>query len=158
MRKRLLKISLIVLGIVAVAILGLCLWVRSELLGSLAQLDGERQVSGLASEVKVERDGLGIPTIHASSRKDLAFATGFVHGQDRFFQMDILRRNSAGELAEVAGPDVLAADKRVRVNRFRDVARRVVDKSSGEEREVLLAYADGVNAGLAALGDSRSST
>jgi penicillin amidase len=151
MRKRLLKISAILLGIVAVVIIGLCLWIRGEIMGSLAQLDGERPVKGIAADVKVERDNLGIPTIRAANRKDLAYATGFVHAQDRFFQMDLLRRNSAGELAEIAGPDVAAADKKVRVHRFRDVARRVVDKSSGQEREVLLAYADGVNAGLAAL-------
>lgn len=151
MRKRVLKISVVLFGIVAVAVLALCLWIRSQLTGSLARLDGEQPVRGIAGEVKVERDGLGIPTIHATSRKDLAFTTGFVHAQDRFFQMDLLRRNSAGELAELAGPAVAATDKRVRVNRFRDVARRVVDKSNGEEREVLLAYAEGVNAGLAAL-------
>jgi penicillin G amidase len=151
MRKRVLKISAVILGIAAVAIVAVCLWARSQIMGSLAQLDGERPVHGISSEIKVERDSLGIPTIHASSRKDLAFATGFLHAQDRFFQMDLLRRNSAGELAELAGPDVAAADTQVRVNRFRDVARRVVDKSSGQEREVLLAYADGVNAGLDAL-------
>jgi penicillin G amidase len=151
MRKRVLKIIAVVLAVIVAAVVGLGFWVRSQLVGSLAQLDGEHQAAGIAADVTVERDSLGIPTIRAASRKDLAFATGFIHAQDRFFQMDLLRRNSAGELAELVGPAVAASDVHVRVHRFRDVARRVVDTASGSEREVLIAYADGVNAGLAAL-------
>ena len=93
----------------------------------------------------------GHPTIRAANRIDLAFATGFVHAQDRFFQMDLLRRNSAGELAEIVGTAVLDADRRVRVNRFRDVAQRMLTTGSDEDRALLEAYADGVNAGLASL-------
>ncbi|MEQ9561090.1 MAG: penicillin acylase family protein, partial [Woeseiaceae bacterium] len=65
---------------------------------SLPQLDGTLVVQGITGNVTVERDQQGIPTITADNRSDLAFATGFVHGQDRFFQMDLMRRLAAGEL------------------------------------------------------------
>ena len=81
----------------------------------------------------------------------LAYALGFAHAQDRFFQMDLLRRNSAGELAEIIGPPVVKADRKVRVHRFRDVARRVLAEGSEEDRALLEAYAKGVNAGLGSL-------
>jgi penicillin G amidase len=151
MRKRILKISAIVAAVAVVLVIGLGLWVRSQLAGSLPQLDGEITLPALAGSVIVERDGLGIPTIRAANRTDLAFATGFVHAQDRFFQMDLLRRNSAGELAEIIGKAVVDADRRVRVNRFRDVAQRMLTTGSNEDRTLLEAYADGVNAGLASL-------
>ena len=108
MRKRILKISAIVVAVVFVLMVGLGLWVRSQVAGSLPQLEGEITLAALTATVVVERDGLGIPTIRAANRIDLAFATGFVHAQDRFFQMDLLRRNSAGELAEIIGPAVFA--------------------------------------------------
>jgi penicillin G amidase len=153
MRKRLLKIAAAVVILLALVTIGIGLWIRSQIAGSLSQLDGEVSVPRLAAKVTIERDGLGIPTLRAANRKDLAFATGFVHAQDRFFQMDLLRRNSAGELAEIIGPDVLNVDRHARVNRFRDVAQRVVAAASASERELLAAYAEGVNAGLAALAN-----
>ena len=66
---------------------------------SLPQLDGPVTVDGLSSPVVIARDDSGIPTITASTRADLAFATGFAHAQDRFFQMDLIRRQAAGELS-----------------------------------------------------------
>jgi penicillin amidase len=127
------------------------LWVFGQIRGSLPQLDGEITAAELSAPVVIERDGLGIPTLRAQNRLDLAFATGFVHGQDRFFQMDLLRRNSAGELAEVVGAAVLDGDRKVRVHRFRDVAERVVAAASESDRALLEAYANGANAGLASL-------
>ena len=67
---------------------------------SLPQLDGEIVTDGVSATVTVERDAAGIPVITAANRVDLAFGTGYVHGQDRFFQMDLTRRNSAGEMEE----------------------------------------------------------
>ncbi len=123
-------------------------WSYRQLAGSLPQLDGDIIVSGIGSPVTIHRDALGIPTIRAESRVDLAFATGFVHAQDRFFQMDLLRRNSAGELSEIVGAAALEHDQAVRVNRFRDVARRRLEMETDGWLEQLQAYADGVNAGL----------
>ncbi len=151
MRKRILKIVGGILVVLVLALAGTGLWLRSQLTGSLPQLDGEVTVRGISAPVTVQRDGLGIPTIHAENRRDLALATGFVHAQDRFFQMDLLRRNSAGELAELVGPAVLNSDRRRRIHRFRTLAERIVSEGSAEDRELLEAYAAGVNAGLASL-------
>jgi penicillin amidase len=129
------------------------LWLRAEVRGSLAQLDGERALPGLSAPVAIERDALGVPTIHAASRVDAARALGFLHGQDRFFQMDLMRRKAAGELSELFGPLALPADRPNRLHRFRDEARQVLARSATEEHQLLDAYAAGVNAGLAGLSD-----
>jgi penicillin amidase len=124
------------------------LWSYHVLSGSLPDVDGEIRVSGLSAKVLVERDAAGVPTIQGANRKDVARALGFVHGQERFFQMDLLRRRAAGELAEVLGPALVPADRYHRVHRFRDRARRVLEAASAEERDLLAAYVDGVNSGL----------
>jgi penicillin G amidase len=151
MRKRWLKIAAAVFGLVVIVLGGAAFWVWSLFSGSLPEVEGERRTAGITQEVKIERDSLGIPTIRAANRKDLAFATGYAHGQDRFFQMDLLRRNSAGELSEIVGPAALDLDRSVRVHRFRAVAERVVAAGDPNERALLAAYAAGVNAGLASL-------
>lgn len=151
MRKRILRVLAVVLAILILAGIGGGVWVRSQLTGSLPRLDGQLEVVGIAAPVRVERDELGIPTIHAKNRPDLAYATGFVHAQDRFFQMDLLRRNSAGELAELVGPAVIEVDRKSRVHRFRDVAGRMLAAAPDDDRVILAAYTAGVNAGLAAL-------
>ncbi len=151
MRKRLLKISLALLLIAAFLVGGTGFWAYRQLVASLPQLDGEITTSSILAQVKIERDQLGIPTIRAANRVDLAFATGFVHGQDRFFQMDLLRRNAAGELAELIGPAVLERDKATRMNRFRDVSKRRLAVESKEILKVLEAYTAGVNSGLGSL-------
>jgi penicillin amidase len=127
-------------------------WLQGRLEASLPQLDGERAVAGLSAPVEIERDDLGVPTIHAANRVDAARALGFLHAQDRFFQMDLLRRQAAGELAEIFGPAAVKVDKQHRVHRFRDVARRVMAQATAEDRALMEAYAGGVNAGLSSLG------
>lgn len=122
-----------------------------ELRASLPLLDGERLLTGLDEPVRVERDALGIPTLRGQNRRDLARALGFVHAQDRFFQMDLIRRQAAGELAELLGDALLEADRRFRVHRFRARAREVLETLPAPERELARAYAEGVNAGLEAL-------
>lgn len=119
---------------------------------SLPRLDGEMRIAGLSSPVTVERDAAGVPTIHGASQADVTRAVGFLHAQERYFQMDLLRRVSAGELSELVGAGALEVDRKHRVHRFRTVAREVVARLNAEQRALLQAYADGVNAGLAALG------
>jgi penicillin amidase len=121
------------------------------LTSSLPQLDGTIHVSGLLAPVRIERDGRGIPTLRAESRNDLAFATGFVHGQDRFFQMDLLRRHSAGELAELIGAPLIDEDRRMRLHRFRTRAELALTSLPREDRTLLNAYACGVEAGRKSL-------
>ena len=118
---------------------------------SLAQLDGRRAAPGLAAEVSIVRDAQGIPTISGRSRDDVAYATGFVHGQERFFQMDLLRRVGAGELAELFGARAVPVDKSHRLHRFRARAGAVLAAMTPSERRFLDRYAAGVNDGLGAL-------
>jgi penicillin amidase len=131
---------------------GVLLWVWLELSGSRPRLDGELGVPGLAAPVTVERDELGVPAIRGGSREDVAFATGFLHAQERFFQMDLLRRQPAGELAGLFGARTFEIDAQARVHRFRERARRALAGSTPAVRRVVEAYAAGVNAGLADLG------
>jgi acyl-homoserine lactone acylase PvdQ len=119
--------------------------------GSLPRLDGRIAVRGLRAPVTVERDALGVVTIEAANRDDLAFGTGFAHGEDRFFQMDLARRLAAGELSALVGPAALSQDRQRRLFRFREVARLALAEASPRQRELLAAYARGVNAGLASL-------
>jgi penicillin amidase len=126
-------------------------WSWTRLRASLPAVDGQVILAGLGAPVAVERDAFGVPTIRGGSRDDVARATGFVHAQDRFFQMDLLRRRAAGELSELVGPAALPLDRRTRVHRLRHVAEQVLAAAPARQRAVLQAYADGVNAGLAAL-------
>ncbi|WP_370660962.1 penicillin acylase family protein [Massilia cavernae] len=119
--------------------------------GSLAMLDGEHRGAGLSAKVMVERDAQGIPLISGGSREDVAYATGFVHGQDRFFQMDLLRRVGGGELAELFGAKALPVDKSRRLHRFRARAEQALAAMPVEEKRLLERYAAGVNDGLNAL-------
>src|SRR5262245_50747629 len=118
---------------------------------SLPPLDGTAPVEGLANEATIERDARGRPVITARTRADLAFATGYAHAQDRFFQMDLARRLAGGELSELFGAVALKQDTRARRFGFRSVARRVLEAAPPDERAVIEAYAHGVNAGLAGL-------
>ena len=119
---------------------------------SLPALDGEYIVAGTTATVSIERDAEGIPTITARNRGDLAFGTGYVHGQDRFFQMDLIRRQGSGRLAELIGDAALDSDKFYRFHRFESRARTALEARSPAEIELFEKYAAGVNAGLASLG------
>ncbi|HEX7719941.1 MAG TPA: penicillin acylase family protein, partial [Woeseiaceae bacterium] len=118
---------------------------------SLPPLEGNIPATALIDDVVIDRDIAGVPTIRATNRNDLAFATGFVHGQDRFFQMDLMRRKAAGELAELFGELALPLDEAHRLHRFRFRAEQVVASLASHETQLLSAYAAGVNAGLASL-------
>jgi penicillin amidase len=135
---------------VLAAIVG-ALWVYLQLARSLPQVDGEQKVAGLSASVTVERDALGVPTIAGSTREDVARALGFVHAQDRFFQMDLARRRAAGELSELIGASTVTLDAQTRTLGLRRHARRVVEQASPQDRALASAYTEGVNAGLDAL-------
>lgn len=145
---RLLRIIGIAASLLALALLAALAWGWKRLERSLPQLDGPRGLPGLSAPVAVERDALGVPTLTARTREDLARATGFVHAQDRFFQMDLLRRRSAGELAELFGAAALPLDRQSRTHAFRDLAGRTLDTLPARERALLAAYAEGVNHAL----------
>lgn len=146
---RILGIGLLTFVILVVA--G-AIWLRCHLLASVAQESGERAMAGLVAPVVIERDALGTPTVRAANRQDAAAALGFLHGQERFFQMDLMRRAAAGELSELVGARALPVDRDHRLHRFRAVAEDSLRRAGADERAVVEAYARGVNAGLAALG------
>jgi penicillin amidase len=140
--------GLLALVLLAVAAL-LSTWLF--LRGSLARLDGTVRVGGLKGAVSVTRDALGAVTVSGMDRRDVAYATGYVHAQERFFQMDLLRRLPAGELAALLGPAALPSDRERRLHRFRARAGLALQQLSASDREVLGRYTAGVNDGLAAL-------
>ena len=145
---RWLKRGAFALLVVVVLALGTGWWL---LHGSLAKLDGALPLPGLSSPVSIERDALGVVTIHAANETDAMRALGYVHAQERFFEMDLMRRSAAGELSELFGKIALDVDKQHRVHRFRARALDQLNAIAGDHLPQLQAYTDGVNAGLADL-------
>ena len=129
-------------------------WIYYLVRASLPDIDGDIELAGLSAPVSVERDANGVATLRAEDRLDSSRALGFVHAQERFFQMDLMRRRAAGELAELVGAGALPLDRRHRVHRMRARTERSVAGLSAPERARLDAYTEGVNAGRAALGAS----
>jgi len=119
--------------------------------GSLPTIDGELAAAGLGGDAVIERDALGAVTITGRTRDDVAYATGYAHAQDRFFQMDLARRMSAGRLAELVGDAALGTDARNRVHGFSLVATKVFAGLPDTDKGLLESYARGVNAGLDSL-------
>jgi penicillin amidase len=141
----------ILIGFLLISLLviaSLSTWIYSQIDSALPILDGKRTLLGLDNTTIVERDVQGIVTIKAKGRNDIAVATGFIHAQERFFQMDLLRRNSAGELASLFGEKALSHDKKVRRHRFRERARLIVSQLPSEDLALLKAYTRGVNQGI----------
>lgn len=113
------------------------------------QTSGEIELSGLEGEVEVVRDDAGIPQVYADTMHDLMMAQGFVHAQDRFFEMDVRRHATAGRLSELFGKDGLESDLVVRTLGWRQVAEQELTMLRPATRSALDAYAEGVNAWLA---------
>ncbi|MGD9049393.1 MAG: penicillin acylase family protein [Anaerolineae bacterium] len=115
----------------------------------LARTQGTQRLSGLQDEVQVYRDRWGVPHIYAANEQDLIFGQGFVHAQDRLWQMDFSRRLVAGRLSEVLGEVTLPLDRWMRILGMRRVAEQEIDLLSPETRASLETYAAGVNARIA---------
>ena len=115
----------------------------------LPQTSGEVEVAGLSAEVEVIRDGFHIPQIYADTDADLMFAQGYVHAQERFFEMDFRRHVTAGRLSEIFGRDTLSTDKFIRTMGWRRVAEEEWALLEPATRDALTSYAAGVNAYIA---------
>jgi len=141
MRRWLKRLCMVVVVVVLLAGVGGWLLLR----GSLPALEGEQRLPGLAGKVTVSRDARGVVTIEGGSHADVVRALGHVHAQERAFEMDLMRRSAAGELAALFGPAAVPVDRRMRVHRLRHRAdQEPVDA-------MLQAYVEGVNEGVSSL-------
>lgn len=137
----------VLVGIVVVVIGVAWLLLR----GSLPALEGEQSVAGLQARVNVSRDALGVVTIDAGSEADAMRALGLVHAQERYFEMDLMRRAAAGELSGLFGSAAVPTDQRMRVHRLRARTDAHLAQALGERPQVVQAYVEGVNRGLGSL-------
>jgi penicillin amidase len=141
------------LGIALGAILALVLlaagagllWLRT----SLPQTDGNATIAGLRGQVDIIRDANAVPHIFAANEHDAFFALGYVHAQDRLFQMELMRRVGSGRLAEIVGATAVGIDRYIRTMGIPQIAAANFEGMSADGRATLQAYADGVNAWLA---------
>src|SRR3990172_3208363 len=117
-------------------------------LKSFPQIDGEIQLDGLNGPVHIYRDPMGIPHIYASTQHDLFFAQGYVHAQDRFWQMDYYRHVGAGRTAEMFGEGQVETDAFLKTLGWRNTAEKEYAAFGAESRAILTAYTEGVNAYL----------
>ena len=138
------KRSLTVLAIVVAVAAGAGYWYVQV---KQPQRTGEVVISGLQAPVSVRYDARGVPHLQAQNETDLYRALGYVHAQDRLFQMEIMRRLARGELAEVLGSKLLPTDTLFRSLRIREQAERMVQRQDrqGPAWKGLQAYLDGVN-------------
>ncbi|HWS57134.1 MAG TPA: penicillin acylase family protein [Actinotalea sp.] len=139
------RVLLGLLAAVVVAALVAGAVVVSTVRASLPTTSGSAELPGLGAEVSVLRDDSGIPHLYGDSITDLARAQGYVHAQERFFEMDLRRHVTAGRLAELVGPEGLESDKAVRTMGWRRVAEEELPTLKPQTRQVLQAYAEGVN-------------
>ncbi|MDT8306257.1 MAG: penicillin acylase family protein [Anaerolineae bacterium] len=147
-------VSLLVLALVVVAVLGF-VYVRSP----FPQTDGRLELEGLQDVVHVYRDEYGVPQIYAMNEHDLYFAQGFVHAQDRFWQMEFWRHIGQGRISEITGEAGLESDRFIRTvgwNRMAEASTAYVAEEAPETMAILEAYSAGVNAYLAQQGDDVS--
>lgn len=125
---------------------GLALYLR----GSLPQTSGELIVAGASDRIKITRDNFGVPHIEAQSLEDALFGLGFVHGQDRLWQMELTRRIVQGRVAEIAGPPAASIDVYLRSLGLYRAAQSAAKSISPDVAPKVAAYAAGVNAAMRA--------
>ncbi|MFL6154413.1 MAG: penicillin acylase family protein, partial [Ornithinibacter sp.] len=133
------------LAVVVVVALVATVVVVSTVRASLPTTSGSAQLPGLTADVTVMRDGSGIPHIFGDTLADLARAQGYVHAQEQFFQMDLRRHITAGRLSELVGADGVETDTVIRTMGWRRIAEEELPTLKPQTRQMLQAYADGVN-------------
>ncbi len=142
------RVLLGVLVLVLVVAVAAGVFVTWTVRRSFPQRDGAAALPGLQGDVTVYRDDHGVPQLWADDADDLFRAQGYVHAQDRFWEMDFRRHVTAGRLSELFGPDQLDTDEFVRTLGWRRVAEQELDLLAPETVRYLQDYADGVNAWL----------
>jgi len=132
--------------LITIALVAATVFVVASVRQPFPQTSGEISVPGLQGSVEVLRDAAGIPQVYADNAHDLFFAQGYVHAQDRFFEMDFRRHVTSGRLSELFGEQALETDMVVRTLGWRRVAERELAILDPDTRRYLDAYAAGVNA------------
>lgn len=122
------------------------IWVPQTAKKSFPQTNGELKLSGLDGPVDVYRDKMGVPQIYASTPHDLFMAEGYIHAQDRFWQMDFWRHIGSGRLSEMFGKSQVSSDSFLRTLGWRQLAEQEYAMLGPESKSMLDAYSDGVNA------------
>ena len=143
------KIVMGVLIFILVLSIMLVILIPYNITRSFPKTDGEVQVPGLQAPVEVNRDAYGVPHIYASNSHDLFFSQGYVHAQDRFWQMDFWRHIGSGRLSELLGDGLLETDQILRTLGFARIAQEELENFDPISKEILESYAEGVNAYLA---------
>ncbi|MEO7268266.1 MAG: penicillin acylase family protein, partial [Knoellia sp.] len=151
------RVAYAVIGVLAVTALVLSIVGVSLIRRSFPQTEGEITIAGLSGKVDVLRDERGVPQIYGDSVTDIAKAQGFVHAQDRFFEMDVRRHVTSGRLSELVGDAGLETDKVIRTMGWRRIAEAELPTLEPSTRTYLQAYADGVNAYLRGRSPSQAS-
>ncbi len=138
------KFSGLIFSLILLIGIGLFFYVRS----ALPKTEGEVHVRGISNNISIIRDASGVPHIEGTSLADVSFALGFVHAQDRLWQMEVNRRIGAGRLSEVLGSAALSKDKFLRTVGFYQAAKQTYNHLSDETKILFKAYTAGVNAQL----------
>src|SRR5689334_22069440 len=115
---------------------------------SFPKIDGEIQLAGLDGLVNIYRDQMGIPNIYATTSHDLFFAEGYVHAQDRFWQMDAWRHIGSGSLSEMFGKGQIETDTFLRTLGWRVTAEQEYQGLDPDSKAIIDSYTQGVNAYL----------
>lgn len=143
--RRLLRLILLLIGLVVIVLIAGYFYLRQ----SLPQTTGTVQLSGLQGAVDIVRDGHGVPHIFATTDSDAIFALGYVHAQDRMWQLEMNRRIGNGRMSEILGNATLSIDKFQRTIGYARLVRKEYDLLETRTQELLQAYAAGVNAWIA---------
>ncbi len=145
---RIIKITLSVLVSVILLVMVIAAVAYFMLNRTLPEYSGNEKVNGITSTVKIYRDSLAIPYIKANDEEDAAFALGYLHAQERLFQMDLMRRAIEGRLSEVIGDKTVKFDKMFRTFGFYRNRFKYYDNVPAQVKRSLIAYSKGVNAFL----------
>lgn len=140
--------------LVLVLVVGFAVWAYRRAGRALPQVEGEARVAGLEGEVTVHRDAAGVPHLTAANERDLFFAQGYVHAQDRLWQMHFNRTLASGRLTSLFGPGPRPADEYLLTVGLRRLAELDLEHLSPDTRALLEAYSAGVNAFLESHGDA----
>jgi len=144
--------SRILFGLLAVFLLVCCagfFFLRYQVVKSFPEDSGRVTLPGLQQPALVERNAFGVPLVKATLDHDLAFVLGYVHAQDRLWQMDMARRVGEGRMSEIFGVKTIPFDKMFRTIGIHRVSKQAFEAMDAESRERLIRYADGVNAFIA---------